>query len=344
MMIYGRKALVRKLALGERGGVAILALVAFMVLALPLSIAAIQTASGLSRTSQVLDNRLEESSCRDSGVEQAIWRLMYESGFADSLTDLSPSTSYTLSECEDDVDITVTCIECGGIGKYYAMSFTNYTVFAGHQIEFKFVTEDSSDEDMWLAYDTAAYSSWLRLPSPSGDMQLHLHNNPTPPTGDTASQHPLPMDENAPVAGILYNYDTDRDSDPGRLIQKSSSVPACDESDPVKYQEWLTDPLATDFDIVGTPEYNFWTTIKNFDTIYDGKMEVCLRDYDGSSYTPINNQTLSWIAAEFASGTWVGAAPGTFDIQATYHGLSTLVRVGVADTPADTEILSWQTQ
>ncbi len=49
MMINGRKALVRKLALGERGGAAILMLVAFMVMAVPLSISAVQTAGQLSR-------------------------------------------------------------------------------------------------------------------------------------------------------------------------------------------------------------------------------------------------------------------------------------------------------
>ena len=57
MMINGRKALVRNLALGERGGVAILMLVAFMVLAVPLSISAVQTSGSLSRSSQVHNER-----------------------------------------------------------------------------------------------------------------------------------------------------------------------------------------------------------------------------------------------------------------------------------------------
>ena len=157
----------KKLALGERGGVAILSLVAFMVLAVPLSIAAIQTASGLSRASLIHGNNFEQAGCRDSGVEQAVWRLLYENGFADSLTTSSPSTSYTLAECEDDMDITVTCLECQGAGPQYTMGLTNYLVLAGHQIEFKLIPETDSDDDMWLAYDTQGYSSWLRLPSQS---------------------------------------------------------------------------------------------------------------------------------------------------------------------------------
>ena len=41
---------------------------------------------------------------------------------------------------------------------------------------------------------------------------LHLHNNPTPPTGDTTMQHPLPMDADTPTATTLFNYDTDHDA------------------------------------------------------------------------------------------------------------------------------------
>ena len=141
----------------------------------------------------------------------------------------------------------------------YTMASTNYTVLAGHQIEFKLVPENDSDDDMWLAYDTQDYSSWLRLPSSSGDMLLHLHNYPTPPVGDTNMQHPLPMDDNESTAGILYNYDTDRDAFPGRMIQKNTIPPECNETDPVKYQNWLTDPLPTDLNIQGTPKYNFFT-------------------------------------------------------------------------------------
>ncbi len=46
----------------------------------------------------------------------------------------------------------------------------------------------------------------------------YLHNNPTPPVGNTVSQVDLPMDTSAPTATTLYNYDTNRDSDPGRRL------------------------------------------------------------------------------------------------------------------------------
>jgi len=351
MTTNGRKAQVRKLTLGERGGVAILMLVAFMVLAVPLSIAAIQTASGLSRSSQIHNSRFKESSCRNSAVEQAAWRLLYDDGFATSMTASDRSKSYTLStlsECEEDMDITVTCLGCAGLGPSYTMASVNYTVLAGHQIEFKLIPEDDSQDDLWVAYDTQDYASWLRLPSPSSeDMLLNLHNNPTPPAGDTASQHPLPMDQNPPAAVVLHNYDTDRDVFPGLVIDKNTVPPWCNETDPNKYQNWLTDPLATDFDIVGTPTYNFLTAMKDFKTDKSGTMRVCIRDYDGSSYTMIVDQKLSWTPEDFASGSWVAYGGGTkssaaFDIQTTYQGVSNMVRV--LDANGGLNILSWHTE
>ena len=42
-----------------------------------------------------------------------------------------------------------------------------------------------------------------------------LHNHPTPPTGDTPSHAVLPLDPELPTAQSLFNYDTNRDNDPG---------------------------------------------------------------------------------------------------------------------------------
>jgi len=69
MMINGRKALVRNLALGERGGVAILMLLAFMVLAVPLSISAVKAAGQMSRTSQVHNEKRAGIASASAGVE-----------------------------------------------------------------------------------------------------------------------------------------------------------------------------------------------------------------------------------------------------------------------------------
>jgi len=83
---------VRELALGERGGVAILMLVAFMVLALPLSIAAVQTAGQLSRSSQVHNEKRAGIASASAGVEQIIHNVVTDVNYDAGLTALSPST------------------------------------------------------------------------------------------------------------------------------------------------------------------------------------------------------------------------------------------------------------
>jgi len=79
--------------------------------------------------------------------------------------------------------------------------------------------------------ETNRFSAWpTPTPSPGTDLILYLHNNPTPPEGDTESHDILPMDPDQPRAPVLYNYDVDRDASPGPLIAKGGSGPH--ESDP----------------------------------------------------------------------------------------------------------------
>ena len=55
---------------------------------------------------------------------------------------------------------------------------------------------------------------------------LYLHNNPTPPIGNTTMQDLLPLDATTPTATLLYNYATDVDSDPGRTIEEGTVLSA----------------------------------------------------------------------------------------------------------------------
>ncbi|MFC1861294.1 hypothetical protein ACFLYL_03355 [Chloroflexota bacterium] len=52
-----------------------------------------------------------------------------------------------------------------------------------------------------------------------------MHSNPTPPVGDTEAQAALLMDITEPTATTLYNYDTDLDEEPGRLIEIGGEGP-----------------------------------------------------------------------------------------------------------------------
>ncbi|MEE8158200.1 MAG: hypothetical protein V3T78_02395, partial [Dehalococcoidia bacterium] len=82
----------RKLALRERGGVAILMLVAFMVMAVPLSISAVQTAGNLSRSSQVHNERREGIASASAGVEDIIHNVSTDANYDAGLKPASPST------------------------------------------------------------------------------------------------------------------------------------------------------------------------------------------------------------------------------------------------------------
>ena len=133
-----------------------------------------------------------------------------------------------------------------------------------------------------------------------------LHNNPTPPTGDTTSQLNLPLDQTAPTATILYNYDANRDSFVGLFIDKGGA--GATETDPVKHQAWRTSALGSSLTIDGTVTVPLWSAIKDFGLGKSGEVTVFLRDYDGSTYTEICNGTLTDADWQGGSGTWVEKA------------------------------------
>jgi hypothetical protein len=131
----------------------------------------------------------------------------------------------------------------------------------------------------------------------------YLHNNPTPPTGNTASQTNLPLDTAAPTATTLYNYDTNRDPFAGLLLAKGGS--GASETDTTKYQNWRTGALGSSLTISGTANVILWSAIKDFGLNKQGSVRVFLRDYNGSSYTEICNGTLTQANWQGGSGTWV---------------------------------------
>ena len=134
----------------------------------------------------------------------------------------------------------------------------------------------------------------------------YLHNNPTPPTGDTTSQAVLPLDQTLPTAATLFNYDSDRDGAAGLLIAKGGSGPA--ESDPTKHQAWRTVALADDLAIQGDVSVILWSGIKSFDLGKAGSVTVFLRHFDGSTYTEIAQGSLTDSDWQGGSSTWVSKA------------------------------------
>ncbi|MCH8950194.1 MAG: hypothetical protein IIB87_07450 [Chloroflexi bacterium] len=133
--------------------------------------------------------------------------------------------------------------------------------------------------------------------------RYYLHNNPSPPTGDTASQDPLPLNKTLPTATTLYNYDTDRDSDAGLLILKNGSGPT--ETDTRRYQAWRTPAFSVALTIDGTVNVILGSAIKNFGLGRPADITVYLRHYDGVGYTEIANGSLAETDWQGGSTTWV---------------------------------------
>ena len=133
----------------------------------------------------------------------------------------------------------------------------------------------------------------------------YLHNNPTPPTGDTSSQTDLPLDLSSPTATTLFNYDSDRDSAEGLFIGKGGAGPG--ETDSTKMQAWRSAALADDQCLVGTVAVTVWAAMKDYSQGKAGEVFVYLRDYNGSTYTEISNGSAFNADWQGGNSTFVGA-------------------------------------
>ncbi len=154
------------------------------------------------------------------------------------------------------------------------------------------------------AVDTNASESCVVSDEASASILIwYIQNNPTPPTGDTASQAVLPLDPTSPTAATLYNYDTDRDGDEGLVLSNGGIGPG--EADLTKTQVWRTAALTDDVSLVGTVTITLWAAIKNYDDAKAGEVAAYLRDYNGSTYTEIGNGTVFKANWQGGSGTFL---------------------------------------
>ena len=146
----------------------------------------------------------------------------------------------------------------------------------------------------------AAGVRWVSLDAPvretgQGPQRFYLHDDPSPPVADTASQPLLPLSTTVPQAETLYNYDLDRDASLGLTISPDGSNaqggPYFD--DPQKVQRWrLTEPVNKDIRIAGKAKLDFWSAVKDFRQGVGGVVHFYLYDSDGVATTLIGNGVL----------------------------------------------------
>jgi hypothetical protein len=121
---------------------------------------------------------------------------------------------------------------------------------------------------------------------------LFLHNDPSPPVGDTTSQLRLPLDSTAPTGTILRNYDSERDAAPGLVVYKGNDGLA--EANPTKFQRWRH-VTASAFTIDGDVTLHLWTAMQDFDPAKRGAIIIGLLDCDsgGASCSLIASTTFT---------------------------------------------------
>lgn len=132
-----------------------------------------------------------------------------------------------------------------------------------------------------------------------------VHNRPTPPTGNTTAQVGLTMNDTVPTATILYNYDTNADSSPGRRLLVAGSGP--NETNTAYYTSWSSAPLDAPRSVSGTASLTLYSATRNFTRNRAGSLIAYLRDYDPGTgmYVEIANGTLTRPNWQGGSTTWV---------------------------------------
>jgi hypothetical protein len=146
-----------------------------------------------------------------------------------------------------------------------------------------------------------------------------LHNNPTPPTGNTNVQANLVMNSTAPTAATLFNYDADQDAAAGRLVLQGGS--GAGEADLPQYQNWRgpTAPLLGQT-INGTVTVEFWSAMRNFTSGTAGDVRVFLRNFD--TILGLNSEIAN---TTITSADWQGGSTGWIKSVATFNVNTTLL-------------------
>ena len=129
----------------------------------------------------------------------------------------------------------------------------------------------------------------------------YLHNNPTPPTGNTAPQFNLALNATSPTATTLYNYDTGCDSRAGRTLTRGTGL--ITEAGSCRYATWRSTALAAARTFNGTATLSIWArktstggtspTLRAFLRVFDPATSTYV-DLGQADATVSTNSTQAW--------------------------------------------------
>ena len=125
-----------------------------------------------------------------------------------------------------------------------------------------------------------------------GGTMWYLHDDPSPPTGDTTAGDLLAMDATAPTGATLFNYDTDCDVRPGRSIDRGTGQVTEDAA--CRFATWRSEPLAAPRTLDGTATLVVYAR-KQFSGGPNPRLVAFLRILDpaGPTWTELGSASLA---------------------------------------------------
>jgi hypothetical protein len=119
------------------------------------------------------------------------------------------------------------------------------------------------------------------------DGTYYLHDDPTPPVGDTTARLLLTANTQVPTAQNLYNYTTDLDTEPGRHLDEAGYDK--NRTDPAEAVAWRLPPAAASRHLIGAITVDYWVAQDGFVNTDETKIKWFLRDFNpgDASYTEI---------------------------------------------------------
>lgn len=154
-----------------------------------------------------------------------------------------------------------------------------------------------------------------------------LHNNPSPPVGNTTSQVNLTMTANAPTATTLYNYSTNVAGTQGRLLMESGR--SLTDTDPTHYVNWRSPVLASATTWSTSQTVTLWTASKGFTKNKNEDLFIYLRDYNPATgtYREIGQKEVSQGNWQQGSATWIKTTASGFGTTTVAAGHQVEVRL-----------------
>jgi type II secretory pathway pseudopilin PulG len=166
-------------------------------------------------------------------------------------------------------------------------------------------SEPVGDEEMTLTAtsggnDEVSHSSKNTVDIGTVGLTLNLHNNPSPPTGNTNATTNLAMNINPVTAATLYQYSRNHYNTvyPGRFIDKKDAIHS--ESDNKYMANWVYQvPQNTLFN--GTAEAKLWVAAKDL---------KCDKSFTIRAFLRTRNNLSSHSGTQLASADLAVPAPG----------------------------------